>query len=114
MGKGVKHFFKNGTEHKGSMHKMPNGTMHSGKTHGASSKPVVHFKDLSASAKKKLKHNGSSEVAKKFKVVDKTEVADQVWKTFFQDRRKISTKESNRKSNSVRVRINNKSKEEGN
>ena len=55
MAKGVKHFFKNGTEYKGSMHKMPNGIMHSGKTHGASSKPVVHFKDLSASAKKKSK-----------------------------------------------------------
>tara|TARA_R100000544_G_C2208245_1_gene50483 strand:- start:148 stop:318 length:171 start_codon:yes stop_codon:yes gene_type:complete len=55
MAKGVKHFFKNGTEHKGSIHKMPNGTTHSGKTHGASSKPVVHFKDLSASAKKKSK-----------------------------------------------------------
>jgi len=55
MGKGVKHFFKNGTEYKGSMHKMPNGTMHSGKTHSPKSKPVVHFKDLSASAKKKSK-----------------------------------------------------------
>ena len=53
MGKGVKHFFKNGTQHKGTMHKMPNGSMHSGKTHGPSSKPVVHFKDLSATAKKK-------------------------------------------------------------
>ena len=55
MGKGVKHFFKNGTQHKGSMHKMPNGSMHSGKTHSAKSKPIVHFKDLSASAKKKSK-----------------------------------------------------------
>ena len=60
MGKGVKHFFKNGTEHKGSMHKMSNGTMHSGKTHTKSSKPIVHFKDLSATAKKKLKDNGFS------------------------------------------------------
>ena len=55
MGKGVKHFFKNGTEHKGSMHKMPNGSMHSGKSHSAKSKPVVHFKDLSDTAKKKAK-----------------------------------------------------------
>ena len=55
MAKGAKHFFKNGTEHKGTIHKMPNGTTHSGKTHGASSKPVVHFKDLSVSAKKKSK-----------------------------------------------------------
>lgn len=55
MAKGVKHFFKNGTQHKGSMHKMPNGSMHSGKTHSPNSKPVVHFKDLSATAKKKAK-----------------------------------------------------------
>ena len=55
MGKGVKHFFKNGTAHNGSMHKMPNGSMHSGKTHSPTSKPVVHFKDLSATAKKKAK-----------------------------------------------------------
>ena len=55
MAKGVKHFFKNGTEHKGSIHKMPNGTTHSGKSHSASSKPVVHFKDLSKRAKTKAK-----------------------------------------------------------
>ena len=29
MPKGVKHYFKDGTEHKGGMHKMPNGEMHS-------------------------------------------------------------------------------------
>ena len=27
MAKGVKHYFKDGTEHKGGMHKMPNGSM---------------------------------------------------------------------------------------
>ena len=33
MAKGVKHYFRDGTEHKRSgMHKMPNGQLHSGKT----------------------------------------------------------------------------------
>ena len=54
MGK-TKHYFKNGTEYKGATHKMPNGSLHSGKTHGSGSKVVVHFKDLSATAKKKAK-----------------------------------------------------------
>lgn len=55
MAKGQKHYFKDGTEHKGSTHKMPNGQLHSGSTHGKNSKQVVHFKDLSATAKKKAK-----------------------------------------------------------
>ena len=33
MAKGVKHYFKDGTEFKGRMHKMPNGSMHSGVKH---------------------------------------------------------------------------------
>ena len=32
--KGVPHYFKDGTKHKGGTHKMPNGDLHSGKTHG--------------------------------------------------------------------------------
>ncbi len=55
MGKGTKHYFKNGKEYKGATHKMPNGSLHSGKTHNNNSKPVVHFKDLSPTAKKKAK-----------------------------------------------------------
>jgi len=55
MAKGVKHYFKDGTEHKGAMHKMPNGTVHSGARHTANSKPLVHFKDLSDRAKKKAR-----------------------------------------------------------
>ena len=55
MAKGVKHYFKDGTEYKGAMHKMPNGSVHSGARHTANSKPLVHFKDLSARAKKKAK-----------------------------------------------------------
>ena len=31
--KGVKHYKRDGTEHKGSSHKMPDGTLHSNKTH---------------------------------------------------------------------------------
>ena len=34
---------------------MPNGSIHTGVRHTASSKPVVHFKDLSARAKKKAR-----------------------------------------------------------
>jgi len=55
MAKGVKHYFKDGTEHKGGMHKMPNGQLHSGKTHGKTSKRLYHFNELSATAKKKAK-----------------------------------------------------------
>ena len=54
MAKGVKHYFKDGTEHKGGMHKMPNGDMHSGKTHGKNSKKLFHLNELSATAKKKV------------------------------------------------------------
>ena len=55
MAKGVKHYFRDGTEHTGGMHKMPNGQLHSGKTNGKNSKRLFHFKDLSATAKKKAK-----------------------------------------------------------
>ncbi len=55
MAKGVKHYFRDGTEHKGSMHKMPNGEVHSGARHTKNSKRLMHFKDLSATAKKKAK-----------------------------------------------------------
>ena len=53
MGKGEKHYLKNGTEWKGATHKMPNGSIHTGKIHNKNSKVVVHFKDLSETAKKK-------------------------------------------------------------
>ena len=58
MAKGVKHYFKDGTEHKGGMHKMPNGEVHSGETHGKNSKRLYHLKDLSATAKKKATSQG--------------------------------------------------------
>ena len=46
---------KSGKEYKGGTHKMPNGSTHSGKTHTKSSKPVVHFKDLSKTVKDRIK-----------------------------------------------------------
>jgi hypothetical protein len=45
--KGVKHYKRDGTEHKGSSHKMANGTLHTNK--------LFHFKDLSKKAKIKAK-----------------------------------------------------------
>ena len=55
MGKGLKHYFKTGKEHKGDTHKDAKGKVMSGKTHTASSKFLVHMKDLSATAKKVAK-----------------------------------------------------------
>ena len=55
MAKGVKHYLRDGTEHKGAMHKMANGMVHTGKTHTKSSKRLFHFSELSATAKKKAK-----------------------------------------------------------
>jgi len=52
--KGVRHYLKNGTEWKGASHKMSNGKLHTGKTHTKTSKPLVHLKDLSDTALKKL------------------------------------------------------------
>ena len=53
--KGVKHYKRNGTEHKGSMHKMSNGTLHSNKSHTKTSVKLFHFGELSPTAKKKAK-----------------------------------------------------------
>lgn len=57
MSKGIKHYFRDGKLHKGGTHKMPNGELHSGARHTNSSKKLVHFKDLSKTAKKKAKAN---------------------------------------------------------
>ena len=57
MGKGMKHYLRDGTEHKGTMHKMANGTLHTGKTHTANSKKLFHFGRLSKSAQKKARSN---------------------------------------------------------
>ena len=55
MAKGVPHYFKDGSRHKGGMHKMPNGKLHSGAKHGKNSKPLFHVKELSDAAKKKAR-----------------------------------------------------------
>ena len=55
MAKGVQHYYKDGRKFNGVTHKMANGSLHTGKAHTKSSKPVVHLKDLSATAKKKAK-----------------------------------------------------------
>tara|TARA_R110000772_G_scaffold5982_1_gene21170 strand:+ start:1446 stop:1616 length:171 start_codon:yes stop_codon:yes gene_type:complete len=52
MAKGVKHYFKNGKEHKGATHKDAKGKVMSGKAHTKSSKYLVHMSGLSATAKK--------------------------------------------------------------
>jgi hypothetical protein len=44
--KGVNHYKKDGSVHKGGMHKMPDGSLHSGKTHGKSSVKLFHFGEL--------------------------------------------------------------------
>lgn len=55
MGKGVAHYFRDGTRHTGGMHKMPNGELHSGARHTDSSKKLFHFGELSKTAQKKAK-----------------------------------------------------------
>jgi|TARA_R110000796_G_scaffold31019_2_gene82570 hypothetical protein len=53
--KGVKHYKRDGTLHKGGSHKMPNGALHTNKTHTKTSVKLFHFKDLSKKAKVKAK-----------------------------------------------------------
>ena len=42
MAAGVKHYFKDGTEHKGATHKDAKGRLMSGKNHTATSQLLVH------------------------------------------------------------------------
>jgi hypothetical protein len=53
--KGVKHYKRDGTEHKGNTHKMPNGELHTNKSHTKTSVKLFHFKDLSKKAQIKAK-----------------------------------------------------------
>jgi len=53
--KGVKHYKKNGKVFTGKTHKMPDGSLHTGAKHSKTSVKLVHFKDLSAKAKKVAK-----------------------------------------------------------
>ena len=49
--KGVKHYKRDGTVHKGGTHKMPDGSLHTGKTHSKTSTKLLHYKDLGKAAK---------------------------------------------------------------
>jgi len=53
MGKGQKHYFKDGKEFTGNTHKMSDGSLHTGLKHTKGSKKVVHFKELSKTSQKK-------------------------------------------------------------
>tara|TARA_R100000541_G_scaffold24831_1_gene34490 strand:- start:775 stop:948 length:174 start_codon:yes stop_codon:yes gene_type:complete len=55
MGKGMKHYLRDGTEHKGSMHKMSDGTLHSGLRHTNNSKKLFHMNELSKTAQTKAR-----------------------------------------------------------
>lgn len=55
MAMGVKHYLKDGKEHKGGLHKMSDGTLHSGKTHTKNSKRLYHYGELSDASKQKAK-----------------------------------------------------------
>ena len=57
MGMGVKHYFRDGKEHKGGYHKMPDGSLHSGSVHGKNSKRLYHYGDLSQQSKRKAREN---------------------------------------------------------
>jgi hypothetical protein len=65
MGAGVKHYFKDGKQHKGAYHKHPDGTMMTGKNMSKSSKKLFHYGDLSNAAKKKAKESWRSKNHKK-------------------------------------------------
>ncbi len=53
--KGVPHYKKDGTEYKGKMHKHKDGTVMSGIKMSKTAVPLVHYKDLSKTAKAKAK-----------------------------------------------------------
>ena len=46
MAKGVKHYFRDGTEHKGATHKDPKGKIMSGARHTKNSKYPVSYTHL--------------------------------------------------------------------
>ena len=56
MAKGVKHYFKDGAEHKGGIHKHPDGTLMTGKNMSRTSKKLYHYGDLSKKAKEKARN----------------------------------------------------------
>ena len=59
MAKGVKHYFKNGTQHKGGVHKHPDGTLMTGKVMSNTSKKLYHYGQLLDKARQKAKTSWS-------------------------------------------------------
>ena len=57
MAKGVKHYFEDGTVHKGGMHKHPDGTLMTGKTMSNTSKKLYHYGSLTKKAKEKARNS---------------------------------------------------------
>lgn len=55
MAKGVKHYFRDGTEHTGGTHKDAKGKLMSGARHTKNSKYLYHYSELSQTAQKKAK-----------------------------------------------------------
>ena len=55
--KGVKHYKKDGSVHKGGSHKMADGTLHSGKSHTSSSVKLFHYGELSKKAQEKARQS---------------------------------------------------------
>jgi hypothetical protein len=49
--KGVNHYKKDGSVHKGGTHKMPDGSLHSGKAHGKTSVKLFHLGELTDKSK---------------------------------------------------------------
>ena len=63
--KGVKHYKRNGSLHKGSTHKMSDGTLHTNKAHTRTSVQLFHLKELS---KNKLAIEVKEENLKEIKI----------------------------------------------
>ena len=53
--KGVKHYKKDGSEHKGGVHKMEDGSLHSGKSHNKNSIKLFHYGELNSKSQTKAK-----------------------------------------------------------
>jgi len=53
--KGVNHYLKDGTKHKGGMHKMSDGTPHTGKSHTSKSVKLFHYGELTKKSQMKAR-----------------------------------------------------------
>ncbi len=53
--KGVNHYKKDGTVHKGGMHKMRDGTPHTGKSHTSKSVKLFHYGELTKKSQMKAR-----------------------------------------------------------